>query len=320
MKREDAEKLLGGYAAGILTPAEREALFTAALEDQQLFESLIGEEPLRELLEDPEARGRLLANLLLANPGQGHLPWYYHPLSPAAIAGIAAAVIAFAVLVYWRPVRRPQKTQVEPQVVTVRPEPKPFRTPSDITGPQPVKSPLPTQLSAPQELPPPPAVATTTKPPASVLEALTSAAVSAQALESPVIIAKGPARVVPMQAFRTALTPVADLLSLQHTILKKLPDGRLMQVDAQQELERDDEIVLRVQANEAGSVSILQQDSEKRWHPLTMERIQASVPLTIPRTGGLRADSPGTKEYQILFSPSRPAAQPLSIPITLKYK
>ena len=55
MKREDIEKLLGGYTAGTLTPAEREALFAAALEDQQLFEMLAREEPLRELLQDPAA-------------------------------------------------------------------------------------------------------------------------------------------------------------------------------------------------------------------------------------------------------------------------
>ena len=36
MSREEIEKLLGGYATGTLTPGERDALFAAALEDQQL--------------------------------------------------------------------------------------------------------------------------------------------------------------------------------------------------------------------------------------------------------------------------------------------
>ena len=57
MKRDDIDKLLGGYATGTLTAEEREALFAAALEDQQLFEALAGEEPLRELLQDPIVKG-----------------------------------------------------------------------------------------------------------------------------------------------------------------------------------------------------------------------------------------------------------------------
>ena len=60
MKPGDAEKLLGGYAAGTLTPEERQALFSAALEDQQLYDALVREEPLREVLADPAARAELL--------------------------------------------------------------------------------------------------------------------------------------------------------------------------------------------------------------------------------------------------------------------
>ena len=40
----DLHKLLGGYAAGTLTPEERRALFDAALADQALFDALADEE------------------------------------------------------------------------------------------------------------------------------------------------------------------------------------------------------------------------------------------------------------------------------------
>jgi hypothetical protein len=63
MKRRDIEKLLGGYATGTLTDAERELLFQAAAEDQEIFNALIAEEPLREALADPAAKARLLAAL-----------------------------------------------------------------------------------------------------------------------------------------------------------------------------------------------------------------------------------------------------------------
>ena len=52
---------MGGYATGTLTDAEQEALFAAALEDQELFDALAREQSLRELLRDPAAKAELLA-------------------------------------------------------------------------------------------------------------------------------------------------------------------------------------------------------------------------------------------------------------------
>ena len=61
MRPEDIRKLLGGYATGTRTAEERQALFEAALDDQELFDALAKEQPLRDLLEDPAARAHLLA-------------------------------------------------------------------------------------------------------------------------------------------------------------------------------------------------------------------------------------------------------------------
>ena len=55
--------LLGGYATGTLTDDERARLFAAALDDQALFDALAEEQPLKDLLDDPESRGYLLAEL-----------------------------------------------------------------------------------------------------------------------------------------------------------------------------------------------------------------------------------------------------------------
>ena len=63
MTPDDARKLLGGYATGSLTEAERTALFEAALEDQDLFDELAGEQVLKEVLDEPGARQRLIAAL-----------------------------------------------------------------------------------------------------------------------------------------------------------------------------------------------------------------------------------------------------------------
>ena len=61
MNREDIQKLLGGYATGTLTPEEQQALFAAALEDQEIFDALGREQALRDLLRDPSAKAQLLA-------------------------------------------------------------------------------------------------------------------------------------------------------------------------------------------------------------------------------------------------------------------
>ena len=63
MSREEIHKLVGGYATGTLTPEEREALFRAALEDQELFDALAREQALSDLLSDPASKAQLLAAL-----------------------------------------------------------------------------------------------------------------------------------------------------------------------------------------------------------------------------------------------------------------
>jgi len=60
---DEVRKLLGGYATGTLTDGERNLLFSAALQDQELFDALADEESLRELLEEPATRQTLLEQL-----------------------------------------------------------------------------------------------------------------------------------------------------------------------------------------------------------------------------------------------------------------
>jgi hypothetical protein len=93
MNREDVRKLLGGYATGTLSAAERETLFAAALDDQELFDALMKEEALREVLEEPGTKAQLLA--ALEKPAPQPAWWSWRPLIGAvAMAGIALTAIA----------------------------------------------------------------------------------------------------------------------------------------------------------------------------------------------------------------------------------
>src|SRR5712692_8896327 len=96
MNREDIQKLLGGYATGTLTSEEQQALFEAALDDQELFDSLAREQSLRDLLRDPAAKAQLLA-ALEDRPGWLGMSWlrmWWRPLAAAvAMAGVAVMVV-----------------------------------------------------------------------------------------------------------------------------------------------------------------------------------------------------------------------------------
>ena len=103
MNIPEAEKLLGGYATGTLTEAERATLLEASLRNQALFEALADEEALRELLADPATRRRLAASLAPAPKSllDRLAATFWRPLPMASAAALAA--VAIAVVLVQRP-------------------------------------------------------------------------------------------------------------------------------------------------------------------------------------------------------------------------
>jgi hypothetical protein len=99
MPEHDLEKLLGGFAADTLTPEEKQTLYSAALQDQQLFNVLADEQALKELLSDPDVRRRLLQGLQkTGTSGVGGLlswlDWFRRPGGLALAGGLSAAALA----------------------------------------------------------------------------------------------------------------------------------------------------------------------------------------------------------------------------------
>ncbi|MBK5293078.1 MAG: hypothetical protein JJE04_15575 [Acidobacteriia bacterium] len=125
MNIPEAEKLLGGYATGTLTPAERESLLEASLHNQALFEALADEEVLRELLADPAARRRLSATLAPVSetlPGRV-VAALWRPFPMAAAAGFAAVAIAVVLMQRPSPVEVAQVFAPPPAVAVETPPP-----------------------------------------------------------------------------------------------------------------------------------------------------------------------------------------------------
>ncbi len=130
MTRDEARKLVSGYATGSLTELEKQLLFDEALDDQELFDELAGEQQVKELMELPGAKRRLL---LALGPEKKRVTWM-----PWAVAFAAAASLAVAVWVQW-----PAETEL--RVASV--ETAPLEPPPAVT--QPAPPPAPQEAAAP---------------------------------------------------------------------------------------------------------------------------------------------------------------------------
>jgi hypothetical protein len=127
MNREDIQKLLGGYATGTLTPEEQQALFEAALDDQEIFDLIAKEQPLHDLLGDPAARAELLAAL-----DRPHVRWWQRWQVQAG-AAVALAGLVTGVIVMRQPATRPVLTaefKTTPPPLTEVPAAVPETTPT----------------------------------------------------------------------------------------------------------------------------------------------------------------------------------------------
>lgn len=132
MTRGDFRKLIGGYATGSLSAAERQILFQAALDDQELFDELAREQALKEVIEQPGARQRLIAALAMPAkpPGWWRRPW------PWAVGATVAVGIAVTTMLVPHPrrglevavIQAPPQAAVEsapPMTEPARPTPPP---------------------------------------------------------------------------------------------------------------------------------------------------------------------------------------------------
>lgn len=149
----DARKLLGGYATGTLTEEERQALFAAALEDQELFNALAEEETLRQYLGDPQFRNDLQEAIVLQEAIAEPEPALHRvaaaaapmPTAPVSQArprpaprrpmfwtfASAAGIAAMLVTAVWLRTRPAREVNAVPQVVAIEhgPGPKMFEPP-----------------------------------------------------------------------------------------------------------------------------------------------------------------------------------------------
>ncbi len=156
--RETIHKLLGGYATGTLTPEEQQALFEAALTDQELFDALAGEQSLRDLLRDPAARAQLLSAI-----DDRPLPWYRRFWRPMALAATAAACFLVGGIFVVREHRKPapdagllaEVKQPQPAAIPAPPPSPPRQPPAVAEENRPQAAPRQLAMKKAPLIPPP---------------------------------------------------------------------------------------------------------------------------------------------------------------------
>src|SRR5258708_37632251 len=130
MNREDARKLLGGYATGNLSAEEQRLLFEAALDDQELFDALAEEQALKDVLDDPVSRERVRLAVAAALRARG---WWTRAWIWVPAAGALAAAVLTVALVNWKPgeIHDAAKTAT---IADSRPSPKAVQPASPIAS------------------------------------------------------------------------------------------------------------------------------------------------------------------------------------------
>src|SRR5262245_7176077 len=147
MSEHDLEKLLGGFAADTLTPEEKQALYTAALQDQHLFNALADEQALREMLRHPDVRLRLLGSFKQTRPSDSGsslswVEWFRRPAGLALSGGLSVAALAvvLSVRIYQDGLRQAAQSvateEAPPEPLSPPPPPASQPTAPHAVGPQ----------------------------------------------------------------------------------------------------------------------------------------------------------------------------------------
>jgi len=92
MTRE-TKHLTAGYATDSLGEEERREMLRAALDDQALFDTLVEEQGLRELLQDPAARQEVLAALEEPTGWERVRAWFERPATLLDLGAVATLVL-----------------------------------------------------------------------------------------------------------------------------------------------------------------------------------------------------------------------------------
>ena len=321
MSREEIEKLLGGYATGALSEAERHALFEAALEDQELFDALAKEQALREVIEQPGARQQLLAALGAAHEPSRLWAWLRRPAVLAMAGGLATLVVVSGI--WWRQFQRPPTPQklvadattsrrayliAPPQAAAkksaVAPKKREFLAPLNLPAAR-------TKVEESQPLPEPPTlaardVAGPAAPPPVTAEARPVPAPAAPAavgqLSAPsvrsfeALSSRAKAMKIAKAASATPIRPpVAYHLAL------KGADGEYAALPPNAVIHAGDSIRIEAEANQTGTLRLFEKTAAG-WNTVATAIAEQGEKVLLPTDGAVESQQAGQREFLLEFT------------------
>jgi hypothetical protein len=315
MSRDDIQKLLGGYATGTLTVQEREALFAAALEDQQVFDALAAEQPLKDALELPGARERLIG-VLAETPSprhQGLTGWLRRP-APWAIAGCAATAVIAVVLLSRPPTPPVQQVQIavrsQPaadisQPTTEAPMPAPPKPQRIIRIERPKLEEPVRRLASDRVGNAAPAPATLVPQPEAVSERLdvrTEAVASALTRSQQDAPAVGVVGGVPGPA--ASFIASAPRPPVRYRVLLRTGDNAVKEAPPDAQFRPGESVQLAIDPEASGQVQVLRSD-ERSSTVLFAGQVEPGRTYIAPTTGGIEfPEGSGELRLAIVFSPA----------------
>jgi hypothetical protein len=313
MRPQDVKKLLGGWSAGTLTEAECQALLNAALDDQELFNTLMAEQPLKELLADSSARAELLATLQEKPRRSAMLAWLLRPWPMAAAGAMVAALVTVVFLnsgYETAPVTRRQEPEMMARNIPAAPPvaPAPIEMPADrkrsqapaVTSavaplPQPKPEPEPAQtLARVEEAPAQPELA----PPLAKQKKAESVGVVGGVPGGTTggviggIIGSVPGSMPPSpptaQVYRNSLKasaeradrPAAAGISMRYTLQKRDADGVFREAAGGSKFAPGEPFIVSVEPSVSGILSVSEGGGQ-----IYSRRVEAGQRYTIPANG-----------------------------------
>lgn len=289
MRDGQIERLLGGYATNTLTEPERQALFEAALEDQDLFNALQDEQSLRELLDDSASRAMIEQVLNESRPAPTR-GWFARPWAWGLAGCVAAGLVLAFVLGPFGQTARPR------QDIAV------LKAPSIVEQPAPASDAGGTKSSAPG------AAATSSKTlkrqsAPDLAQRKSAQATPSAAVQPPAPPAAPPSRdiaALPMHARPQdqllSVSPAAGLAGFQaggaafrmealpYSFVRRGPDGSFAPWPKGEAVQPGDAVRVVIRPRESGTLAIFEQSPEGNWKNIQDLPVSAAQEYTVPES------------------------------------
>lgn len=292
-KLEGPARLLGGHATGNLSEAEKEALYSAAIDDQNLFDALMEEEALKDLLEQPGVKRELIEALQPKETAWSRFrKWFTTPVAWGTL-GAAATAAVLLVVVATRQATQPlgeQRTVAKFEDKVAAPETPPPATPAPVAS-----APAPKQN---EDLPAVAAVRKETEEAAAAVaerDAIPPPAAAPAPKPEPVAVAMAPPPPAPKRILlsesKSAEQPAQVI---EYMLLKRSAQG---EYEPAATFKASDAVRIRVTAHDNGYLTLTRGPGTS---PIVNALpVMSGQTLMVPSTGFL---SPSTQAYQLAFT------------------